>query len=215
MMSETDLARRLHEALSQTTTGTGEPTKVSSQTQEYASGLIAALKAGTVSHAPGTITGVTAPGAPLADGAGTNGMMVLTPAPMIAKTAVATHPMATANYAKENKAIVLYIMTFGRVVFEAGNIVGQCTSTPLSGGPLTAGAGTGGKITALSGSAATAFVTAQLGYSGPDMIKHYTALVKYLMDKAEVTYTAGQVVGTCPPGGGPLGAGAGTGGKIT
>lgn len=214
MLSETELAHKLHNCLSQTSDGYGKPTSVSTETQSYASGIIAALKAAVVSNAPGTISGVCAPGSPLSGGFGVGGLIVMTPAPMIAKTTGGFPGLSQPLLSKENVAIVTYLAT-GLVSFAAGNITGQCTNTAESPGPLTNGAGSGGKIIGITGAAAMAAVIAATGFNGPDMIKHYTALVDYIKDKAEVTYASGSVVGVCPSGGGPLGAGAGTGGTIS
>lgn len=209
-----ELAKKLHDALRQKKDGNGTPTPISDQTLNYAKGIIAALKAAGVSNAPGTIAGVTAPGAPLSAGAGAGGLMVITPAPMIAKTSQGVPPQALPKINLENVAIVQYIGT-GLVTFSAGSITGTCTNSPSSPGPLASGAGSGGKIIGLTGAGAVAAVSSATGLTGPDMIKHYTALINYILEEAEVAYPTGSVVGTCPTGGGPLAAGAGTGGTIS
>jgi len=213
MLSETELANKLHDALGQKVDGEGLPTEPSAETQEYASGIVAALKAAIVSNLPGTINGVTAAGGPLSAGTGLGGLMVITPGPMLAKTANGFAPPGP-TLSSENSAVITYIGT-GLVSFAPGNITGQCTSTPVSPGPLANGAGTGGTILGLTGAGCAAAVAAATGSSGPDALKHYTALIEYISDNAEVEYASGSVVGVCPPGGGPLTAGAGIGGTIT
>lgn len=139
--------------------------------------------------------------------------MVITPAPMLAETAQGVTPQAIPKIQLENAAIIQYIGT-ALVNFAAGGITGTCTNTSSSPGPLAAGAGANGSLVGLTGAGASAAVSAAIGAAGPDMIKHYTALIDYLTANAKATYASGSIVGVCPPGGGPLGAGAGTGGTI-
>lgn len=214
MLKEVDLANKLHDALAQKTDGNGAPTPVSDQTMNYASGVVAALKAALVNNAPGTITGVTAPGAPLSAGAGIGGIITILPAAMIAKANVGMPPQAVPNITKENIAIIQYIGT-GLVTFASGNITGTCTNTPTSPGILAAGAGANGQITGLTGAGAVAAVSSALGSTGPGMLPHYTALINYILQNAVVAYASGTVVGVAPSGGGPLTAGAGAGGTIS
>lgn len=213
MLSETALALKLHEALGQKTDGQGAPTQVSNETQEYASGIIAALKAAIVSNPTGTITGISAPGAPLSAGAGIGGLMVIQPSPMIAKTSNGFAPPGP-NLVLENTAVIQYIGT-GIITFASGSVTGTCTNTPVSPGPLTNGAASGGTITLLTGVACAAAVAAATGSAGPDMVKHYTALIDYILENAEVSYASGSITAVCPPGGGPITAGTGVGGTIS
>lgn len=214
MLNENDLAQKLHDALSQKTDGKGNPTPISNQTKNYASGFIAAVKAAKFSNLPGTITGVTASGGPLSAGMGTGGLMVILPAPMIAKAAVGVPPQAVPNISKENAAIIQYVGT-GLITFSTGNITGSCTSTPSSPGILEDGAGANGTIIGLTGPGAVAVVSQALGSAGPNMLAHYNALINYLLQNAVCTYAAESVVGIAPAGGGPLAAGAGTNGTIS
>ncbi len=213
-MDQNALAQKIHDALAQKKDGHGAPTPISNQTKNYAAGIVAALKAATFSNLPGTITGVTAPGSPLSGGAGIGGVIVITPAPMIAKSGVGLPPQAVPNVAKENTALIQYIGT-GLVTFAAGKITGTCTNSPTSPGPLAAGAGTDGMITGLTGAGAVAAVSAALGSTGPDMLKHYDAVINYLLQNAIGTYSSGSVTGTCPAGGGPLTLGSGIGGTFS
>ena len=137
-----DLAQKLWESLS---TSGGKP--VSAQITAYATGIIAALKAGTLSNLPGTVNGTTAiGGAPMTLGMAMGGTLSLQADAMIAITTVGMDPAAIPNIKNENKAIIAYIGLSALVNFSVGGIVGNSTATPLSPGPLTAGAGSGGTI---------------------------------------------------------------------
>lgn len=190
------------------------PDKPTPQMVEYVSGFLAAIKAAMVSNAVGTIVGLTAPGAPLANGAGTGGVITIQPAPMIAKTTVGQTSVAVTNIRKENEALINYIAT-GTVTFASGTIAGTCTNTPTNPGPLILGTGTGGVIVGLTGAGAMAAVAGATGYSGPAMITHYSALIDYLLLNAEVSYASGLVTGVCPIAGGALTLGAASGGIIS
>lgn len=212
-MDAVELANKLHDVLGQKKDGNGAPTPVSSMTLNRAKGVIAALKAAVGSNPPGTITGTTAPGSPLTAGAGTNGVLVMTPAPMKAITNVGLDAKAVPNMSKENDALITYFAT-AKIVFTSGGITGTCTNTPTAPGPLTAGAGSNGKLTGITGAGAMAVCAAALGANGPEMEKHYSTLVTYILDKAVVTYAPNSVTGVCPPGGGPLTLGAAAGATI-
>lgn len=206
------LSNALHDNLTPKADGYGRPVPVTDATASYAAGVIASLKAALVSSLPGTINGLCAPGSPLAFGVGL-GTILMTPAPMIAKT-INGFGVIPPDLVKENTALIAYITT-GIVNFPSGGITGTCTSTPVSGGPLLNGAGAGGQITLLTGVGAYAAVLAALGFLGPSALKHYTILIDYIKDNAIVTYPLGTVLGTCPPASGPLIGGFATGGFIT
>lgn len=199
--------------LRQNTDGNGLPLPPSSQLQEYCAGLINALKAATVTFAPGTINGSAPPGGPLQAGTGTGGIFTgLTPAPFLAKTQVgAPGPFSAA----ENTAVITYLQTSGIFVIPTGGVTGICTATALSPGTLVNGEASGGKITAINGAACAAVVSASSGLVGPDMIKHYDIIMNYLIANLEVEFPTGSVTGSFSAGGGPLVAGAATGGKIS
>ncbi len=208
------LAKKIHDALGQKADGHGKPTPVSHQTLNYAKGLVAALKAASFLHAPGTVVGVTAAGSPLSAGAAAGGIITIAPAPMIAETSKGVPPEAIPKSTKENTAIIAYLAT-ATVTFAAGTITGTCTSTSEAPGILDQGAGTDGTLTGIAGPAAAAFVSAQLGGPmGPDVVKHYTAVIDYLVANCKGAYAAGSVVGVAPSASGPLSAGAGTGGTF-
>lgn len=213
MLDASALANILHNVIPQKVDGQGKPTSVSGQTQAYAEGIVAALKAAIFSNLPATINGVTAPGAPLASGVGVGGVIVMTPAPMLAKTANGFKP-PTPQLIAENTAIIAYIAT-GLVNFAPGSITGTCTNSPVNPGPLVSGAGSNGMIVGLTGVAALAAVTAALGMVGPNGLSHYNALINYVSANAIGAYAANSVQGVCPPGGGPLAGGFAAGGTFT
>lgn len=214
MLDSQVLAKALHDVLSQQVDGYGKPTPVSTESMEYASGVVAALKAASVSNAPGTVVGVTSAGSPLTLGAATGGIIVISPGPMIAKVSRVFPPQAVPNTSKENTALIAYIGT-ATVTFAPGSITGNCTSTGVSPGPLANGAGTNGFLVGITGAGAMSAVISALGFTGPGMIRHYQTLINYILAHASVTYASGSVVGVCPATSGPLSAGAATGGTIS
>lgn len=205
MLDPVKFANAMLDALPHKTDKDGKPIPVTGQLLKRAQGIIASLKAAVVSNAPGTIVGTCA--GSLQNGAGTLGVAVVPPAPMIAVQSSITAPLLNA----EATAFCLYITTFGKVVFDPGNITGVC---PPLGGPLGGGAGVNGKFTAMTGAACAAFVASQIGTGGPDMVKDYDVTLKYIMANAVITYPPGTVQGACPAGGGPLGGGFAAGGTI-
>lgn len=213
MLNKINFANALYKAFG-STEGPNGPTPTSNEALKYAEGIIEVLKAGTVSHSSGEVTGQTTAGAPLTNGATTGGEGDFTPQKLISLTSGSFSPLGPL-LSVENEAIVEYLTDSIEIEFPAGTITGICGSTATSPGPLVNGAGSGGKVAGLSGADAADFVAAQTGMSGPDMVTFYTALVNYIMENAEVSYLAGTVTGTCPAVAGPLSNGAASGGKIT
>ena len=213
MLDEKELANVLHNVLGQKEDGFGNPTPTSRESQAYASGIVAALKAGSVANASGTITGTTAPGSPLVAGSGTGGVLTIDPGPMLEKTLNGFDPVGPL-LSIENKAVIEYIAT-GLATFAPGTVTGTCTSSNDNPGPLAAGAASGGTITGITGSGCLAAVLGATGTLGPGAPSHYNALIDYITNNAEISYSSGSVTGTCPAGGGPLAAGAASGGVIS
>jgi len=192
----------------------GNDVPATPEMKAYADAIITTYKAGLVSNLPGTINGVTAPGSPLVNGMGTGGLIAgLLPATMVG-VMLTGFPTANPSIISTHcSSCVGYETSASLVSFTAGNITGQCTSTPLNPGPLVSGAGSMGKISGLVGAAWSSILTPPLG--DPTLSeKIYSAIATYIMNNAEVSYLLNTVVGVCPPGGGPLAAGAGTGGTI-
>lgn len=197
----------------------GFPTPVSDQLTGWGTGVVTHIQtAGLVNNAPGTIVGITAPGAPLSAGAGIGGLITGLVGPALATSICSnsggTYPSPTSQLSAFCAQITLHIMAFGIVSFAPGDITGTCTNTPLTPGPLAGGAGANGKISGLSGSALAALVAPAIGQASAssELTAFCTAICDYIMNNAVVSYST--VVGVCPPGGGPLAAGAGIGGTI-
>src|SRR5579863_7374403 len=100
----------------------------------------------------------------------------------------------------------------GLVNNASGTITGVCAP----GSPLSAGAGTGGLISGLSGSRLASAVQAAAGY--PSVSSQLTAfcaqIVLHIQTAGIVTFTSGHITGTCtdtPLSPGPLAGGAGSG----
>lgn len=201
-------------------TGMVFPTPNSTQLVGWSSGVITHLtSAGIVNFLPGTITGSTTPGGSLSSGAGSGGIVSglsgSVMAPLVA--AGAGYPGVSSILQIYCNQIATHVMT-GLVTFDPGDVTGSCTSTPLSPGPLVAGAASNGKLNGLSGSTLANLIHSAVGYPGSVSLRlteFCTALCNYLMANASVTFLTGTVTGTCPPGGGPLIAGAASGGTFS
>ena len=196
----------------------GFPTPVSAQLTGWGNGVVNHIQAAAlVNHA--LITGTTAPGAPLANGAGVggiiSGMSGATMASLVESGA--GYPFTSSQLTTFCTEIVNHIQTLGTVTFASGQITGQCTSTPVSPGPLANGAGTLGTIVGLNGSTLANAIHSAVGYPGgtsTPLIQFCTAVTDYIMNNADVSYASGTVTGTCPAGGGALSGGVGANGTI-
>ena len=196
------------------TDGDGNPIPTTPEMLTYANAIITTLKEGEVSNATGTIIGTTTAGSPLVNGAGTNGLITaLIPATWQGIMSAGFPTANPAALSEESVGSTTYIMSSGKVNFEAGKITGQCTSTSENPGPLANGAGEEGTIDDLSGSDWASEVQPPLADSALSE-KIYTAIVKYINENSEVQYADNSVTGTCPSASGPLSDGAGAGGKI-
>lgn len=210
----TKLAKEINKALA-VNDAHGQKIKVTSQMETYAKAIINTFHAATTAHAPGTVTGITAPGAPLSAGAAINGTLLsFLPATWLS-TMLSGFPTSNPGIlSTEANGSTGYISGAAKINFAPGSITGTCTNTPTAPGPLTGGAGSNGTVDALVGAAWATAVIPPLG--DPILSKKvYTAIVKYINENAEVSYPPGSVVGTCPSGAGPLSAGAATGGVIS
>lgn len=197
----------------------GFPSPVSTQLVGWGEGVVQHIQsAATVNHA--LVTGDTSPGSPLSNGAAAGGIISGMDGSTMASLvqAGAGYPNVSSELDTFCQQIVSHIQTLGLVEFEAGEITGQCTSTALSPGPLTNGAGTGGEISGLDGSILADAIHSAVGYPGGTssaLVKFCTAITNYIMANAEAIYASGQVTGTCPAGGGPLQGGVAAGGTIS
>lgn len=213
MLDATKLAEKINKAIA-ATDATGNSIKVTAEMKTYAKAILTLTQASTA-HAPGTVTGTTAAGSPLAAGQAENGLLVgFTPGPWLGEMQSGFPTANAADLAKEATASVAYINGAAKINFAPGNITGTCTSTASSPGPLAAGAGVNGTIDELDGTAWASAVIPPLG--NPQLAeKIYKAIVEYLSENAQVTYSPDSVVGTCPAVSGPLALGAATGGVIS
>lgn len=213
MLVPTDLATAIRTAM-------GFPVPNSTQLVGWANGVISHLEtSGIVNFLPGTITGSTSPGSSLSNGAGSGGIVSglsgSVMAPLVA--ADAGYPGVSSILQIYCNQIALHVMT-GLVTFDPGNVTGTCTNTPLSPGPLAAGAASNGKLNGLSGPTLANLIHAAVGYPGSvsaKLTQFCTALCNYLMANASITFQTGTVNGLCPPGGGPLSAGTASGGMFS
>lgn len=198
----------------------GFPTPVSMQLTGWATGVISHLTSqGIVNFLPGTITGDTSPGSSLSNGAGSGGVVSglsgSAMAPLVASDA--GYPNVSSVLQTYCTQICNHVMT-GLVNIDSGNVSGTCTNTPLSPGPLAAGAAMNGKLTGLSGSALASLIHNAVGYPGSvsqPLIQFCTAICNYLMSNSSIAFQTGNVNGLCPVGGGPLDEGLATGGMFS
>jgi len=205
-----DLASAILSALGPPTDKDGHPISVTTEMTKYAQAVVDTLHAGIVANAPGTVVATGAPGAPITLGAATGGLIsALLPTTWLADLTSGFAGADSSQLSAEANASTTYLMASGKVSFAVGDITGNCTATPLSGGPLAAGAGSGGLVAGLVGSAWATTVS-----TGPLASPVYTAVAGYIMANARCAYATGKVVGAFPPTGGPMTLGAGTAGTI-
>lgn len=192
----------------------GNPIAVTPAMKTYANAIITTLKAGIVNNVPGTVTSTGAPGAPIPDGAASGGLVsALIPATWVGVMVSGNPTSNPATLLNEATISTGYLMSSSLIAFQVGGITGTCTATPVAPGILAAGAGTGGKLSGIDGSAWDAALAA-VTQGGPLGKPIYTAIADYVKDKIEATYLTGTVVGAFAIGGGPLIAGAGIGGTL-
>jgi hypothetical protein len=111
--------------------------------------------------------------------------------------------------------IVSHIQS-GIVAFAPGTITG---TAPPSGGPLSAGAASGGVITLIPSALTAAFIST-FGNNTAEIAGFANAISTHIMS-GTVSFSSGNITGTCTntppaptPSPGPLVGGAGSGGKI-
>lgn len=114
--------------------------------------------------------------------------------------------------------VVQHIQAAGLV----SNITGTITGVTAPGSPLSAGAGAGGLIAGLSGSAMATLVCSNSGGSYPSPTSQLSAfctqITLHIMTSGIVTFASGDITGTCtntPLSPGPLAGGMGANGKIS
>jgi hypothetical protein len=182
----------------------------------YAQAVINTLLVAPINHAiPGDVTGDTTAGAPLQNGAATNGIVGPLSSGVWQSALSSSFPTANpANLSVDANGSTGYISSAATSEFAAGTITGSSTATPLSPGILAAGAGANGTIEGLSGAAWAAAVMPP----GADPVltqKIYDAISDYVEANAECEYLVGSVTGTTPAASGPLQAGVALLGTIS
>jgi len=179
---------------------------------------------GLVSHVAGKVTGITAAGSALSAGAATDGKIAgisgSSLETLVKTNSGGSYPFSTSELLNFCTVIADHIKSKAKVIFALGNITGQCTSTVITAGPLTNGAGTNGIVQTGSMNGTTIAQDAVIAVpfvpppATPELIDFCTAIVDYIEANAQITYALGSVIGTCPIASGALVAGAGSGGTI-
>lgn len=181
---------------------------VTPQILGIASAFVNAMLAATFSHP--VVNGVTAPGAPLSAGAAMGGVILGVVGPKIAADIASAVGGPTTPQILGLGNGFATVMMAAVVNFDPGGILGQCTNTPTSPGPLAAGSGQNGKIMGLVPDALAAQWMPAFGGMSPELKAKAKAVVEFFSNEAIAQYPPGSVSGLCPPGGGPLvGVGAG------
>jgi len=192
-----------------------EPT--SSETIGMATAIINELGVGIVAHLIGEITG-TAPspsGPTLSDGAATGGLITgMTGASLADKMKTEMGKSSVSSELLDMATEIADHLSTATIEFAAGDITGICAHTPTVPGPLV-GEGTGGTLQGLSGPTLASALAGVFGSLSPELSDLCNALIDYISNNAEVTYSTGSVTGTCPAGGGSILLGAGVGGSIS
>lgn len=202
--------------------GVGAP-GVTPEITAWATGIIQEITTNaSVANAPGTVNGVApTSGGPLIAGLATGGVISGMTGSSMADFVVAAsgglYPFASPEMICFCNGIVLHIQSSGLVGFAAGTIVGACSNTLVSPGALV-GSGVGGTVSGIDGSAMASIIVGNCAAffpsTTPQLIGKCSAICNHIKDNAVASYLAGTVVATCSAGGGPIIAGAGTGGKI-
>jgi len=202
-MDPTKLAKEIASAL-----GADAPTpQIIGMSTAFVTGVLSA----TFTHP--SVVGVTAPGAPLANGAAPGGIILAVIGPKIsADIASAVGGPPTPQILALGDGFATHMMT-AMVNFDAGMITGTCTNTPLAPGPLVLGGGQDGKIMGLSPDALVSLWAAGFGGKTPELEAKAKAVVEFFTNEAAALYPPGGVIGICPPAGGPL-VGSGVGGMF-
>jgi hypothetical protein len=203
----------------------GNDISTTDEMKTYAQAVVDTLQSGLVNNAPGTINGVGIPITPATPppantfiGTGAGGLMTLVPATWIGDMMAGFPTANPAMISGEATSSTGYLMASGTVAITS--VTGLDTAValppPPAPGILAVGAGTGGTISGLAGAAWSVAVVSGFPGADPALAKKiYDAISNYIQANAIVAYSAGTIVGTFAPGGGPLIAGSGIGGTIS
>lgn len=203
-MVESDLADKIAKALNSKDGATPEITNT-------AKAFVAVVKGGIFMHA--LVNGTAPPGGPLQAGAAEGGVILLPLAATLpVQIAAALKGPPTPQIMGLAMGFATHIQT-GLVSFASGNIMGACTNTALTPGPVLAG-GQNGQIKGLSGSALSSLWSAPLGGKSKEIDEMAKVVAEYFSKEAMGSYVMGTVTGVAPPGGGPVVA-VGAGGTFS
>lgn len=198
--------------------GLGFTEATTAQLSGLAQDIVDHIGTAVFSNLLGTVTGEAPPtGGPLANGAASNGVIVLVPSDLETRFN-ATFGTSTSEISGFATAFSTHIAS-ALVTFVAGNITGTCTNvgppTPAPG--VLLGEGANGILEGLDAPTLAALISSSIGQSGTTgrLDGFSESLVTEVSDNAEATYLVGSVTGVAPSGGGPITLGAGTGGTIS
>lgn len=216
MMDVDQLADQIKAALGNPVDKDGNTVATTDEMKAYARAVINTMLAGKAANAPGTINGMGSPGGALDGGSGSGGLISgLSPGTWLGILTAAFPTANSGQLSTEAQASTAYLMASSLVGFAPGKITGKCMATAESPGPLADGAGSGGLISGLDGTAWSSAVAGGIGGGGPLIGEVYSTVAKHIMDNAECAYATGGVVGNFASGGGALIGGAGANGTIT
>lgn len=207
-MNPTQLAEDIRDALGFASLA------VPPQTAAMAAAIVAHVQTGVVTFLPGTVTGVAPPsGGPLTLGAAMGGTVLLVPSALEAAF-IAAFGTSTPEISGMAIAMSTHFATV-LAAFATGTITGACSNTPVSPGVLV-GAGANGTLSGLIGATLASTVASGIGQAAtsPQLSAMCDVIVNHIMDNGVVTLPPASVVGVCSAGGGPIVAGAATGGFI-
>lgn len=183
-------------------------------TEKVAEAIVAHLQTGIVNFLPATITGTAPPsGGPLTGGAGQGGIITLVPAAFVP---LLINAFGTASAEIQNFGTTLSAQFMTAIVeYQTGSVTGTCSNTPTSPGALI-GEAQGGVLSNMQPSSMATAIASAIGQtSASDQISSMCEkLVEAIQSDAEVSHLTGTVIATISAGGGPIIAGAATGGTI-
>lgn len=212
-----DLADKINEAMGATDKD-GKSISTTAEMLAYATAIISTIQAASCFHPPFMVQG-TAPAAPgpVPDLMANNGKFLPPLNPQV-WVGILSAAVPGPNISQEANISTAYIMGAANISFGVSDMTGQSTATPPPGaspGVLVAGAGTGGKISALVGADWASLVSTPF-LGDPSLIeKIYTAIVEYIIENIEILYIPQSVNGSFPAVSAPLVAGTGAGGLLT
>lgn len=204
MLVGSDLATLIQTALG------GSSVPITFQISGLANAIVAHEQSAVVNFIPGSIIGNSPPApGPIIAGTGIDGLTVLDPSAL--QAALLSVFGSTTSQIMGLATSISTTLSNGKVQFAPGLITGASTAigppTPTPG--VFIGAGTGGLVTGLDGSALDSLLVGVLGGSSSEIHGLSTTITDYVTTNALSTLTIAS--GTVPVAGGPIVAGTGTG----